>query len=256
MIAAHVATTMKSNALRRRALHAGRWVTIGGLALGGALLLWHPDARAVYQDAGDPGVVVDAAITPAPAIAATVPNETGMLYDLATGSEPTAPNRRTFKPQLAVTTSPVPTLDAPDGSPKRMRVDLTGWTHSPEVAGLGLSLQSSVAQPSHVLIPLAPGAASTDMDLALRWRSAPWSGNRRVDVAAWRRVTPDAAELARTGDSQAQYGARVEMQFSSIRASRKLVPELGAIGFQFDGGAKLSLRAKSGKPMLYYRSSF
>jgi hypothetical protein len=255
VIAAHVASTMKSNASRRRSLHAGRWVTIVGLALGAALLFWHPDARALDQDAGEPGDVTDAATTPALAVAASASMQADVSYDLATGEGTTVPNRRAFQPQLAVTTSPVPTLDAADGSPRRVRVDLTGWTHSPEVAGLGLSIQSSVVQPSHVLIPLAPGAASSDTDLAVRWRSAPWSGNRRVDVAAWRRVTPDAAELARF-DSQAVYGARVEMQFSSIRASRRLMPELGAIGFQFDGGAKLSLRAKRGKPMLYFRSSF
>jgi hypothetical protein len=250
VIAAEVALSTKSNFWSRRVAHACRWVTIAGVGVGCALLLTkearaHDAEQAAETDVAAPVAAMD-----------PTPSTMRPALDLASPFALADPKPRSFKPQLSVTSAPVPTLDASDGSPKRVRVDLTGWSHEPDVAGLGLSLQSSVAQTSHVLIPLAPGVASTDMDLALRWRSAPWSGNRRVDVAAWRRVTPDAAELARSGDSQAVYGARVEMQFSSIRASRRLVPELGAIGFQFDGGAKLSLRAKSGKPMLYYRSAF
>jgi hypothetical protein len=250
VIAAEVAHSTKSNFWSRRVAHACRWVTIAGVGFGCALLL-SKEARA--QDAEQ------AAETDVAAPVATedpAPRQGSTALDLASPFALADPRPRSFKAQLSVTSAPVPTLDASDGSPKRVRVDLTGWSHTPDVSGVGLSLQSSVAQTSHMLVPLAPGASSTDMDLAVRWRSAPWSGNRRVDVAAWRRVTPDAVELARTGDGQAVYGARVEMQFSSIRASRRLVPELGAIGFQFDGGAKLSLRAKSGKPMLYYRSSF
>ncbi len=164
------------------------------------------------------------------------------------------------RPQLAVSATPVPSLAAADAAQPRVRIDITGWSRGPEQSGLGLSMGSST-RPSpgagYAFVPLSPrGGAVADLDVALRWRSQPLSGNRRVDLAAFRRSVPDAADLARSGEAnEPVYGARVEMQFASAR-SRRLVPELGAIGMQLDGGAKISLRAKRGKPMLYYRASF
>ena len=50
-------------------------------------------------------------------------------------------------------------------------------------------------------------------------------------------------------------GTRLEVQWSASR-TRGLVPELGAIGVQLQGDARLVLRARRGGPMVYYRAKF
>ena len=56
-------------------------------------------------------------------------------------------------------------------------------------------------------------------------------------------------------DQGSNFGTRLEVQWSASR-TRGLVPELGAIGVQLQGDARLVLRARRGGPMVYYRAKF
>lgn len=153
-------------------------------------------------------------------------------------------------PRLEISAAPIPSLDNADGLGGTTRLDLTSWPRKPQNSMLGVSLGLSVPSSS----ALDPRTPPQSVDLGFRWRSSVDS-TRRLDVSAWRRVTPvpDAITLI-NGRQPELYGTRVEMQFTTSRS--RIVPELGAIGMQLSGGAKLSLRAKHGKPMLYYRSRF
>ncbi len=50
------------------------------------------------------------------------------------------------------------------------------------------------------------------------------------------------------------YGARVEMKLSG--SGKGFVADKGFIGLQMEGGGRLMLRKKDGKPTLYYRVKF
>jgi hypothetical protein len=154
--------------------------------------------------------------------------------------------------RLEISGATVPRLDSLDGPFSMKRIDFTSWPGTAQGNSMfGMSLGLSVPPSS----PLDPRSTQS-MDVGLRWRST-LDSTRRIDISAWRRVTPvpDAMTLINTSGGQALYGTRVEMQFTSGR-SHRFMPELGAIGMQLDNGAKLSLRAKHGKPMLYYRAKF
>lgn len=153
-------------------------------------------------------------------------------------------------PRLEISAAPIPNLDNVDGSSSTTRLDVTRWPRKAQDAMLGVSVGLSVPSGS----ALDPRTPPQSVDVGLRWRSI-MDATRRLDVSAWRRVTPvpDAITLIH-GRQPDLYGTRVEMQFTTSRS--RIVPELGAIGVQLSGGAKLSLRAKHGKPMLYYRARF
>lgn len=172
--------------------------------------------------------------------------------------------------RLELNTSLPPRLDNPDGPFSTTRLDITGWPRQNGSArnAVGLSLGLSVSrgglqdgrgagpgQETRFGQSVAQDARYVQsVDLGVRWRSS-LDSNRRIDVSAWRRVTPapDAISLINTAQPDL-YGTRVEMQFTARKSA--LVPELGAIGVQLSGGAKLSLRTRHGKPMLYYRARF
>lgn len=154
-------------------------------------------------------------------------------------------------PRIEVSAAPVVRLNNLDGPFSTTRVDLTSWPWPRDSSMLGVSLGLSVPPGS----PLDPRSTQS-FDVGLRWRST-LDSTRRIDASAWRRVTPvpDAISLINGSAGQDLYGTRVEMQFTSAR-SHGFVAERGAIGVQLEGGARLSLRAKHGKPMLYYRARF
>jgi hypothetical protein len=61
--------------------------------------------------------------------------------------------------------------------------------------------------------------------------------------------------VAAAADERPGVTTRIEMQFTSPRSSVGL-SDLGAIGMQLDGNAKLQLKIRRGQPMFYYRSKF
>jgi hypothetical protein len=51
------------------------------------------------------------------------------------------------------------------------------------------------------------------------------------------------------------YGARVEMNLAAARKSGFAL-DRGFLGFQLESGARISVKRKDGRPMIYYRSAF
>jgi hypothetical protein len=132
------------------------------------------------------------------------------------------------------------------------RIAVTGWYGSPSQRasawGLGLALPTHSQQASRY-------ESTAGADLGLRWRSAE-EGLGQVHLGLWQRVTPDAPSLAQQIAVQPSFDTRLEMQFSAASA-RGIRFELGgALGMQLNKDEKIMLRAKRGKPMVYYRALF
>lgn len=192
---------------------------------------------------------------PSPAVAALAAADAQSVSGAADAREPMR-NGGSAGLSLEVRRAPAPQFDADEGVPNGSRVDITGWTRPPSRAGLGLSLGLRVPDGAEPPAWAATGGGGSATDLGLRWRSG-WDNNRRFDVLAWRRVSSDAnpSAMRLIENRQPGYGTRVEMQFKGARFGR-FSTELGALGMQLSGGARLSLRARHGRPMLYYRARF
>ena len=151
--------------------------------------------------------------------------------------------------RLEVNSSALPRLDAQDSGFQAPRVDLA---LSPQSRGLGVVMgigsigMRSAVQPNSF-------ASQPSMDLGLRWRQAVYS--KQVDVTAWRRMTADDDAYSLIQQRQPVYGARVEMQLGDGNKSR-LNAIGGALGFQLESGAKITVKRKDGRPMVYYRTTF
>jgi len=136
---------------------------------------------------------------------------------------------------------------------------ITYWMTPERQRSLGVSMGvSAFNSPAAPTSHSAPMTSPLGLDMGVRWRSH-LDTRRHLDVAAWARApqnthTPDAMQLIWLAQ-QPSFGTRVEMQWSSSRTGG-LIPEFGAIGMQLDGDSRLVLRAKRGKPMVYYRTKF
>jgi hypothetical protein len=146
--------------------------------------------------------------------------------------------------RMQVRASALPRLEAQDSGFQAPRIDLS---LTPAQGGFGAVVGMSGF--SAGLQPIGLQPQRTSIDLGLRW------SQRQIDIMAWRRMnTPDDA------DSLAQlrepvYGARVEMKLAPAR-KRGFALDRGFIGFQLESGARISVKRKDGRPMIYYRSSF
>ncbi len=151
--------------------------------------------------------------------------------------------------RMEVNSSTLPRLDAQDSGFQAPRVDLS---LSPHNRGLGVVLGMSnfglrsAVQPNSF-------ASQPSMDLGLRWRQMVYS--KQVDVTAWRRMTTDDDAYSLIQQRQPMYGARVEMNLGDGNKSR-LNAIGGFLGFQLESGAKISVKRKDGRPMVYYRTAF
>jgi hypothetical protein len=146
--------------------------------------------------------------------------------------------------RLQVRTSALPRLEAQDSGFQAPRIDLSLTPARGRVgAVVGMSGFSSGPQ------TLGLQAPRTSIDLGLRW------SQRHIDVTAWRRMTPadDAYSLAQMREPV--YGARVEMNLAPARRSGFALDK-GFIGMQLESGARISVKRKDGKPMIYYRTAF
>jgi hypothetical protein len=144
-------------------------------------------------------------------------------------------------PRFEVTAEPVARLD---GVQPSTRIEAIGWAAG-DVHAFGVAVGSQTDRVS--VVPWQSPQAENSLNIGLRWRST-LNDRRRVDVAAWRQV-------AAAADERPGVTTRIEMQFTSPRSSVGL-SDLGAIGMQLDGNAKLQLKIRRGKPMFYYRSKF
>jgi hypothetical protein len=153
-------------------------------------------------------------------------------------------------PEVSATS--LPRFEA-DGGTRTSRLDMT-WLQ-PHRSALGLSLGMSSVDGLGLAMPTNLGNIGQSLDVGLRWRYTP-DGNYRIDVTAWRRVTPqDAASLIYLREPTT-YGARVEMRIGRAPVEPGFVAQRGFVGFQLESGARITVRRSGGKPMLYYRSNF
>lgn len=152
--------------------------------------------------------------------------------------------------RLQVQTSTLPRFDAQDSGFQAPRVDLSLTPLTASGSGLGAVV--GLASPSSLGAPgLQP---RTSVDLGLRWTQRLQS-QHRIDITAWRRMnTPDDA-YSLVQMRQPVYGARVEMNLSGGRKSGLLF-DTGFIGMQLEGGARITVKRKDGRPMVYYRTTF
>jgi hypothetical protein len=155
-------------------------------------------------------------------------------------------------PQVEVKAITLPRFDNTDNGTHSSRIDMTLLPPRRSALGLSLGLTSPSGSAAQQGAPF--GGVSTSVDLGVHWRYTP-DGNYRIDVTAWRRVTPpDAITLIHSRD--ATYGARVEMRIGPAPTRTGLVAERGFIGLQLDSGARIVVRRKHGGPMFYYRTKF
>jgi hypothetical protein len=144
----------------------------------------------------------------------------------------------------------VPLTDLPVGNGSPVRVDITLLPDRPSALGLAAGI---TAMPMHIGGGQA-AMTSTSLDLGVHWRQR-LANNQRIDITAWRRMTAPTDALSMIEQRQtASYGARVEMQLSG--SGKGFVADKGFIGLQMEGGGRLMLRKKDGKPTLYYRVKF
>jgi hypothetical protein len=147
---------------------------------------------------------------------------------------------------------------AQDMHASTLRLDLTRWIHASPHGSLGLTLSTLVPMQAETR-PGGQAVAAWGADIGVRWRT-PLNSRRHLDMSAWTRAVqpgqaPDALGMIWSHGNASDYGARVEMQWSSSRTGG-LVPEFGAVGVQLEGQSRLLLRARRGGPMLYYRTKF
>jgi hypothetical protein len=153
--------------------------------------------------------------------------------------------------RLELSTSSLPRFDNIDGASHSSRIDMTWLPPRRSALGLSLGMTSSQGPAFSATVPYL--GAPRNVNLGLHWRYT-LDSNYRIDVTAWRRlVPPDALTLVQTHESS--YGARVEMQISTVPKSG-FVAERGFVGLQLESGARVTLRRSGGKPMIYYRTKF
>ena len=151
--------------------------------------------------------------------------------------------------RLEIATITLPLYESADGASRTSRIDMV-WL-PPRQANLGLALGLSSLRSTG--LKLSGATEVPAMDLGFHWRYA-LDRQYRVDVTAWRRITPaDAIALVQT--RQPDYGARVEMQIGAI-PSTGFVADRGFLGLQLESGARITVRKREGRPMLYYRTRF
>jgi len=150
--------------------------------------------------------------------------------------------------RMEIRTSTVPRLDGQDSGFQAPRVDISFATPD----GRGLSLLLGLGG-----IGQSPGNAGAQaqrlfLDFGLRLTHA--LQNQRVDITAWRRMNApdDVYTLAVT--RQPLYGARLELDLPSSKGGLAL--EQGFVGMQLEGGARITIKRKDGRPMVYYRTAF
>jgi hypothetical protein len=167
-----------------------------------------------------------------------------LVVTQASFADPTA----RMQPRMEISTRTLPRFDNTDGA---TRIDMSLLAPRRSALGLTLGMTSTDGRSLSSARPFSGAAPS--LDLGLHWRYTSGS-SYRFDVSAWRRVSPvDAASLIQNRDLN--YGARVEMHFAS-RPRSAFVADRGFLGFQLEGGGRITLRRSGGQPMIYYRTKF
>jgi hypothetical protein len=151
--------------------------------------------------------------------------------------------------RLEVRTSTLPRIEALDGF-QAPRVDLALLPGNS--TGIGPVLGMSTPRGDGQAFGLNPPRSSVDLGVRLSHRL---ESQRQIDVTAWRRMNTDDDAFTQVQMRQPVYGARVEMNLSAAKRSG-FAAERGFIGLQLESGARITLKRKDGRPMVYYRTAF
>ena len=153
--------------------------------------------------------------------------------------------------RIEINTSTLPRIDAQDTGFQAPRIDVSLLPPRRSAVGVAFGMSSTQPRPGAGLLPF--GSSRTSMDVGVHLRHT--VQRSQFDVTAWRRMTsePDAYTLVQ--QRQPVYGARVEMSLAPARKSG-FSAERGFLGFQLESGAKISVKRKDGRPMVYYRNTF
>lgn len=156
-------------------------------------------------------------------------------------------------PRLQVQASTLPRMEANDNGFQAPRVDVSLFP-SGGPSGIGPVVGISTPRPGVAAYGLNPQSSS--VDLGVRWTQR-LSNHQQIDVTAWRRmITDQDAYSLIQRQQQPMYGARVELNLAASSSKTRLAADLGFIGLQLEGGARISIKRKYGGPMVYYRTSF
>ena len=153
--------------------------------------------------------------------------------------------------RMQLQTTTLPRLDAQESGFQSSRIELSVFPTA-GATGLGALVGMTGFTPRQPQL-LGLQAQRPSIDLGLRWSQRVQS--QQVDILAWRRMSTDEDAYALVQARQPVYGARVEMNLSAGRKSG-LAADLGFVGLQMEGGARISIKRKNGGPMVYYRSNF
>ena len=140
-----------------------------------------------------------------------------------------------------------------------LRIDVTHWLSTDPSGGLGISMGWAQPTPSNRPTPLLLPDTLWEPTFGVHWRHTVARG-MQLDISTWAQapyggqLVPGALDLVWQHDS-ARYGARLEVQWAAPRFGG-LLPEYRAIGIRLEGHSQLLLRARSGGPMVYYRTKF
>lgn len=166
-------------------------------------------------------------------------------HTIAAGARTEAPMR------VQVQTSSVPRLEGQDSGFQGPRVDVSLFPANARGLGAVIGLSgSALSQPQAV----GPAPNRTSVDLGVRW-SHKLQNQNQIDVTAWRRIegADDAYTLIQAREPV--YGARVEMNIKPVKLGMFGI-DRGFVGLQLESGARISLKRKDGRPMVYYRTAF
>ena len=167
----------------------------------------------------------------------------------ATPAEVVVAEARIDQPvRVQVDATSVPRLEAQESGFQAPRVDVSLFSSRAPRLGAMVGMSGFGEQQAHQPLGLQP--AKPSVDVGLRY------SHRTVDVMAWRRMGSEP-ETSLLPDRQPVYGARVEMALSKAKApTTGFALENGRLGFQLESGARISIRRKDGRPMIYYKTTF
>jgi len=155
--------------------------------------------------------------------------------------------------RVKVQTSTLPRMEAQDSGFQAPRVDVSLFPSRSANHGLGAVLGMSGFTPRQGQLPIGMQPQRPSFDLGLRWTQRLQS--QQVDITAWRRMNVEDDAYALVQSREPVYGARFEMRLAAA-ARRPFSLDRGFIGLQLESGARISLKRKDGRPMIYYRTSF
>jgi hypothetical protein len=184
------------------------------------------------------------------ALGCCIASAPALSQDAAVSEAVAAEASRTEPMRLEVNTSTLPRLDSQENGFQAPRVDLSVLPPGGQGVGVAVGM-AGFAPRSGLQSALQPVRPS--VDLGVHWRHT--LEGKQIDVTAWRRMQQQQDAYALVQQRQPLYGARVEMKLAPSRQQGFLF-EQGFVGLQLQGDARISIKRKDGRPMVYYRTKF